>query len=123
MNEYGKEWKLNPEDGAFYGPKIDVHIKDNSNRSYQCGTIQLDFNLPSEERFNLKYVNKDGKLEEPIIIHRAIYGSFERFFGILTEHYNGNWPFWLSPRQIIIIPISEKFRYYANDVYLSLIHI
>ena len=91
----GYKWSINQKDGAFYGPKIDVKIKDSMDRSHQCATIQLDFNLP--ERFKLKYTNEDGTDDRPIMIHRAIYGSIERMFAILTEHYKGKWPFWLSP--------------------------
>lgn len=116
LNAHGKEWKLDPQQGAFYGPKIDIHVKDALNRSHQCATIQLDFNLPSEERFNLKYVDENQELKTPVIIHRAIYGSFERFIAILCEHYQGKWPFWLSPRQVVVIPISEKHLDYAKEV-------
>jgi len=107
---------INEKDGAFYGPKIDIHIKDSLNRSHQCGTIQLDFNLPSEERFNLKYADKDGSLKHPVIIHRAVYGSIERFMAILLEHTKGKLPFWLSPRQILIIPhkITKHIEYCIN---------
>lgn len=107
-------WKVNPGDGAFYGPKIDVKIKDSLNREHQCGTIQLDFNLP--ERFDLKYVSENEGHERPVLIHRAIFGSFERFFAILLEHTNGKLPFWLSPRQICIIPVSQENIKYAKDV-------
>eukprot|EP01095_Lingulamoeba_sp_RSL-Kostka_P013409 TRINITY_DN5569_c0_g1_i1.p1 TRINITY_DN5569_c0_g1~~TRINITY_DN5569_c0_g1_i1.p1 ORF type:complete len:711 (+),score=293.80 TRINITY_DN5569_c0_g1_i1:106-2238(+) len=99
-------WKLNPGDGAFYGPKIDIHITDALGRSHQCATIQLDFQLPI--RFGLEYNTNDEKTERPVIIHRAIYGSFERFMAILIEHTAGKWPFWISPRQFIIIPVHEK---------------
>jgi len=112
----GKEWKISKNSGAFYGPKIDIHVKDSLGRSHQCATIQLDFNLPSQERFALKFANEKDELEEPVIIHRAIYGSFGRFMAILTEHYQGKWPFWLSPRQVKVIPISEKFLGYAETV-------
>lgn len=115
-NKSSRKWNLNKGDGAFYGPKIDIHVKDSLGRSHQCATIQLDFNLPSSERFNLKYINESGNNEEPVIIHRAIFGSFGRFMGILTEHFQGKWPFWLSPRQIKIIPISEKFIPYAQKI-------
>lgn len=114
LNGTNKNWRLNEGDGAFYGPKIDIHIKDALNRSYQCATIQLDFNLP--ERFDLTFVDKDNANKRPIIIHRAIYGSFERFFGILTEHYAGKWPFWLSPRQIIITPVHDDFIEYGVEI-------
>lgn len=112
--ETGIAWKLNPGDGAFYGPKIDIHIRDALGRSYQCATIQLDFQLPI--RFNLEYVDAEEKLRRPVIIHRAILGSVERMFAILTEHTAGKWPFWLSPRQAIVIPISEKVFDYANEI-------
>eukprot|EP00009_Paramoeba_aestuarina_P006044 CAMPEP_0201512280 /NCGR_PEP_ID=MMETSP0161_2-20130828/4572_1 /ASSEMBLY_ACC=CAM_ASM_000251 /TAXON_ID=180227 /ORGANISM="Neoparamoeba aestuarina, Strain SoJaBio B1-5/56/2" /LENGTH=705 /DNA_ID=CAMNT_0047908081 /DNA_START=403 /DNA_END=2520 /DNA_ORIENTATION=+ len=108
------EWKLNPGDGAFYGPKIDIHITDAIGRSHQCATIQLDFTLP--ERFNLNYVNNENELERPIIIHRAMYGSFERFMAILIEHTAGKWPFWISPRQIKILPIAQQHIEYAEKV-------
>jgi len=113
LNDIGYPWKLNTGDGAFYGPKIDIHIKDALGRSYQCGTIQLDFNLPS--RLNLEYVTENG-VDRPIMIHRAILGSVERFMGILIEHLNGKWPLWLSPRQLLVIPISDKFNKYAELV-------
>jgi len=107
-------WKVNPGDGAFYGPKIDIHIHDAIGRSHQCATIQLDFNLPV--RFDLNYVNDKNELERPIIIHRAMYGSIERFMAILIEHTAGKWPFWLSPRQIIVLPISMTQLDYAKKV-------
>jgi threonyl-tRNA synthetase len=108
------KWQLNPGDGAFYGPKIDIHIHDAIGRSHQCATIQLDFNLPN--RFNLHFVNEKNELERPIIIHRAMYGSIERFMAILIEHTAGKWPFWLSPRQIIVLPISQQQLEYAQKV-------
>ena len=108
------KWKVNPGDGAFYGPKIDVKIRDSLNREHQCGTIQLDFNLP--ERFDLKYVSENEGYERPVLIHRAIFGSFERFFAILLEHTNGRLPYWLSPRQICVIPISKDNNKYAEEV-------
>jgi threonyl-tRNA synthetase len=107
-------WQLNPGDGAFYGPKIDIHIHDALGRSHQCATIQLDFNLPV--RFDLQYVNEKNELERPLIIHRAMYGSLERFIAILIEHTGGKWPFWLSPRQIIVLSISESHNEYARKV-------
>lgn len=120
LNNYGRAWSLNKGDGAFYGPKIDIHVKDALGRSHQCATIQLDFNLPSEDRFNLKFVDHDGEVKEPVIIHRAIYGSFERFIAILIEHFGGKWPFWISPRQAMVIPISEKFLEYSRQVTRSI---
>jgi len=111
-------WKLNPGDGAFYGPKIDVHVFDVYKREHQCATIQLDFQLPKQ--FKLCYVGEDGKSEgeanQPVIIHRAIFGSLERFFGILIEHTNGRWPFWLAPNPILIVPVGPKYYDYAEKV-------
>ena len=118
LNETGKEWKLNPGDGAFYGPKIDITVFDALKRRFQCATVQLDFQLPI--RFNLSYVTENNEPARPIIIHRAILGSVERMFAILTEHYAGKWPFWMSPRQVMIVPISETSREYAHGVRLAL---
>merc|ERR1719343_394343 len=143
------KWTLNPGDGAFYGPKIDIRLTDACKRKFQCGTIQLDFNNPI--RFNLQYktvddkegaaveeeekgefvgavekndkgevIWREGKLksgfERPVIIHRAILGSIERMSAILIEHYGGKWPLWLSPRQVMVVPVSEKFNDYAHWV-------
>lgn len=116
LNESGLKWSEHLKDGAFYGPKIDIHLTDSLGRKHQCATIQLDFQLPSKERFDLKYVDEDGELKTPVIIHRAIYGSFERFIAILCEHYGGKWPLWLNPRQIKVVPISEKHLDYANQI-------
>lgn len=102
-----KDFQINPGDGAFYGPKIDFRFKDSLGREWQCGTIQLDFQMP--EKFNLEYVGRDGKKHRPIIIHRTIMGSFERFIGILIEHFGGNLPLWLSPVQVLIIPLSLRY--------------
>jgi len=124
----GATWEEKPGDGAFYGPKIDIQLFDALKREHQCGTIQLDFNLP--RRFNLRYQTRDGKPQpdskgtdglpagyaRPVMIHRAIIGSFERMFGILTEHFGGKWPFWLSPRQILIIPVMPAVNDYAEEV-------
>jgi threonyl-tRNA synthetase len=110
----GIEYMLNEGDGAFYGPKIDFHIRDVLKRSWQCGTIQLDFSMP--ERFGLKYVGADGLRHTPVMLHRACYGSLERFMGIIIENYAGRFPLWLSPEQILVIPVSEKFVAYAKDV-------
>ena len=115
--EFGQPWELNPGDGAFYGPKIDITIMDAHKRRHQCATIQLDFQLPI--RFNLQYRtggDSESDLERPVIIHRAILGSVERMFAILTENFCGNWPFWLSPRQVIVVPISHSFDAYAEKV-------
>ena len=114
LNRYGKDYKINPGDGAFYGPKIDVHIKDALNRTWQCGTIQLDMNLP--ERFNLHYVGKDNEKHRPIMIHRVIYGSIERFFGILVEHFAGQFPLWMAPVQGVILPMNDDLIPYARSV-------
>lgn len=148
LDESGEQWTLNPGDGAFYGPKIDIRLSDALKRKHQCGTIQLDFNNPI--RFNLQYrkegmddvaddadektefvgqVEKDAKgeviwregklkngFERPVVIHRAILGSVERFMAIITEHYAGKWPFWLSPRQIMVVPVGEKFFSYGSYV-------
>lgn len=108
------DYKLNPGDGAFYGPKIDFHIKDAIGRTWQCGTIQLDFSMP--ERFKLSYIGEDGKEHRPVMLHRVIYGAVERFMGILIEHYAGAFPVWLSPVQVMLIPVSEKFKKYAHSV-------
>jgi threonyl-tRNA synthetase len=121
-------WEENPGDGAFYGPKIDVALTDALNREHQCGTIQLDFQLP--QRFQLKYATAGNTKENvdpvsgelpngyarPVMIHRALFGSFERFIAILTEHLDGKWPFWLSPRQILVLPVSSETHDYAIEV-------
>jgi threonyl-tRNA synthetase len=107
-------YKINEGQGAFYGPKIDFHIKDSLGRRWQLGTIQVDFSMPM--RFELKYIGKDDKEHQPIMIHRAILGSLERFFGILIEHYAGAFPLWLSPRQVMVIPVSEKHVAHAEKV-------
>ena len=111
----GKEYIVNPGDGAFYGPKLDIHIKDSLGRVWQCGTVQLDMNLP--ERFECKYVDADGTKKTPIMLHRVVYGSVERFIGILIEHFGGHFPLWLAPRQFVVIPVHhEKHVEYANKV-------
>ncbi len=111
----GKDFVINEGDGAFYGPKIDIHIKDAIGRTWQCGTIQLDMQLP--KRFNLEYVAEDGSKKEPIMIHRVIYGSIDRFIGIITENFAGAFPTWLSPIQVKVISVSEKSAEYANQVF------
>jgi len=105
-SETGKEWVLNEGDGAFYGPKIDVHLTDSLGRSHQCGTIQLDYQLP--ERFNVWYTDEAGKKHRPVVLHRAILGSVERFMGILIEHYQGRLPLWLSDKQFMICSLYKK---------------
>lgn len=114
LNEQNIKYKINPGDGAFYGPKIDFHIKDCLGRSWQCGTIQVDFSMP--ERFDLTYTGSDNSEHRPVMIHRAIFGSLERFMGILIEHYAGKFPLKLAPQQIRILPISDKFIDYAKVV-------
>ncbi|XP_053127906.1 threonine--tRNA ligase 2, cytoplasmic isoform X5 [Hemicordylus capensis] len=115
LDDFGEPWKLNPGDGAFYGPKIDINIRDAIGRYHQCATIQLDFQLPI--RFNLTYVGKDGDdKKRPVIIHRAILGSVERMIAILTENYGGKWPFWLSPRQVMVVPVRPTCEEYAQQV-------
>lgn len=110
----GIEYQLNPGDGAFYGPKIDFHIRDVLKRSWQCGTIQLDFSMPG--RFGLNYIGADGQRHTPVMIHRACYGSLERFLGIIIENYAGKFPLWLSPLQVLTIPVSAKYADYAKKV-------
>ncbi len=114
LEQKGVAYQLNPGDGAFYGPKIDFHIRDVLKRSWQCGTIQLDFSMPA--RFGLTYVGADGQRHTPVMLHRAGFGSIERFLGIIIENYAGAFPLWLSPVQVIVIPISERFADYANEV-------
>ena len=115
----GFDYKLNPGDGAFYGPKLDFKLRDSMNRIWQCGTIQLDMNLP--ERFDLTYIAEDGSKKRPIMIHRALFGSLERFIGILIEHYGGAFPTWLAPVQIKIIPVNNEFHLeYAKEVFKKL---
>ncbi|KAG7221366.1 hypothetical protein INR49_017242 [Caranx melampygus] len=115
LNEFGEKWVLNPGDGAFYGPKIDIQIKDAIGRYHQCATIQLDFQLPI--RFNLTFVSHDGDdKKRPVIIHRAILGSVERMIAILTENYGGKWPLWLSPRQVMVVPVGPTCEEYAQKV-------
>jgi threonyl-tRNA synthetase len=110
----GRTYKLNPGDGAFYGPKLDFKLKDAIGRIWQCGTIQLDMNLP--ERFDISYIGEDGEKHRPIMIHRAMYGSIERFMGILIEHYAGAFPFWLAPVQVKVLTISDEQIEYAKEI-------
>ena len=114
LENRGMEYKVNEGDGAFYGPKIDFHIKDSMGRRWQCGTIQLDMQLP--ERFELKYIDRNGEKVEPVMVHRVVYGSIERFIGILTEHFGGAFPLWLAPVQVRILPVSEKQGKYAEEL-------
>lgn len=118
LKSAGKEYKLNPKDGAFYGPKIDIKIEDALGRKWQCGTIQLDMQLP--KRFNLEYIDENGHRQEPIMIHRALYGSLERMIGVLTEHFAGAFPVWLAPVQVRVLSLTERNEKYAQDVFLAL---
>ncbi|MFN7171067.1 MAG: threonine--tRNA ligase, partial [Candidatus Omnitrophota bacterium] len=114
LHEKNLNYKINPGEGAFYGPKIDIKLKDALKRTWQCATIQCDFALP--ERFDLTYASPDGSLKRPIMLHRVILGSMERFLGTLLEHYAGALPLWLAPLQVIIIPIAERFLPYAEKI-------
>jgi len=118
MDKRGMHYEINEGDGAFYGPKIDFKVKDAIGRTWQCATIQLDFNLP--ERFDIKYQDKDGLLKTPVMLHRVIFGSMERFHGILIEHFAGAFPMWLSPYQVCITPIADRHNDYAAEVYKKL---
>ena len=114
LNETGRDYVVNEGDGAFYGPKIDFHLTDSLGRTWQCGTIQLDFQLP--QRFEAEYMGADGEKHRPIMIHRVVYGSIERFIGILIEHYAGKFPVWLAPVQVKVLPISEKFFGFGEEL-------
>ena len=118
LNKMGKDYQINEGDGAFYGPKIDFHLQDSIGRTWQCGTIQLDFQMP--ERFDLTYVGADGEKHRPVMIHRVVFGSIERFIAILTEHYAGAYPTWLAPVQAVVLPISDNHHEYAQNVYQQL---
>ncbi len=115
MDKRGMKYEINEGDGAFYGPKIDFKVKDAIGRTWQCATIQLDFNLP--ERFEIKYQDKDGQLKTPVMLHRVIFGSMERFHGILIEHFAGAFPMWLAPHQVCVVPIAERHNDYAKQIY------
>ena len=114
MEEKGRRYEINEGDGAFYGPKLDFHLEDSLGRTWQCGTIQLDFQMP--ERFELEYTGADGEKHRPVMIHRVAFGSIERFIGILIEHFAGAFPLWLSPVQAVVMPVSEKYADYAEKV-------
>ncbi|MBQ8635182.1 threonine--tRNA ligase [bacterium] len=118
MDKRGMTYEINEGDGAFYGPKIDFKVKDALGRTWQCATIQLDFNLP--ERFEIKYQDKDGQLKTPVMLHRVIFGSMERFHGILIEHYAGAFPAWLAPHQVALVPIADRHNDYMDEVYKKL---
>ena len=118
ITELGYAYEVNEGDGAFYGPKLDFHLQDCLGRTWQCGTIQLDFQLP--ERFELEYTGADGQKHRPIMIHRVVFGSIERFIGILIEHFAGAFPLWLAPEQVRILPISERHHEKAREIYQQL---
>jgi threonyl-tRNA synthetase len=118
MKSRGIEYVVNEGEGAFYGPKIDFHVMDCLDRTWQCGTVQLDFAMP--EKFNVEYMGEDNRRHRPVMVHRTVLGSIERFLGILIEHYSGNLPPWLAPIQIVVLPISEKYHSYSREVYDSL---
>jgi threonyl-tRNA synthetase len=115
LDDLHMDYVINEGDGAFYGPKIDFHLKDSIGRTWQCGTIQLDMQLP--ERFDLTYTGEDGLKHRPVMIHRVVYGSIERFIGILIENYAGAFPLWLAPKQVVVMPITDKQQAYAKEVY------
>jgi len=114
LDDRGHSYKINEGDGAFYGPKIDIHIRDSLGRFWQCGTVQLDMSLP--EKFNLEYIDRDGSHQRPIMLHRALFGSLERFFGILIEHFSGKFPLWISPYQIRIMSVADRHNEYAHNL-------
>ena len=114
LERMGLEYTVNEGDGAFYGPKIDFHLRDCLGRTWQCGTIQLDFQMP--QNFDLEFMDADGERKRPIMIHRVCFGSIERFIGILTEHFAGKFPTWLAPVQVKVLPVSEKTREYAKEI-------
>jgi threonyl-tRNA synthetase len=114
LDERKLPYNVDEGGGAFYGPKIDLHVKDAIGRAWQCGTIQFDFNLP--ERFDLSYIAPDGKKHRPVMVHRALLGSIERFFGILVEHHDGIFPLWLAPEQALVLSVTERTAEYAESV-------
>src|SRR5207248_10895592 len=118
LSRRGLEYELNEGDGAFYGPKIDLHMTDSIGRSWQLGTVQLDYSMP--ERFGLEYTGADNAEHRPVMIHRALLGSFERFIGILIEHYGGEFPLWLAPVQALVLPIADRHLDYAREAQAEL---
>ncbi len=114
ITEMGKDFEINEGDGAFYGPKLDFHLADSLGRTWQCGTVQLDSQLP--ERFELEYIGEDGQKHRPVMLHRVVLGSIERFIGVITEHFAGKFPLWLSPVQAVILPIAERHHAYAQQL-------
>jgi len=118
LTTHGYAFEINPGEGAFYGPKLEFILRDAIGREWQCGTIQVDMNLP--ERFDISYIGEDGEKHRPVMLHRALFGSIERFMGILIENHAGNLPLWLSPEPVVVVPISEKYRDYAESVVADL---
>ncbi len=118
LDDWGQPYRINEGDGAFYGPKIDIHIRDALGRSWQCGTVQLDMSLP--EKFKLEYIDSDGEAKRPIMIHAAIFGSVERFFGILIEHFVGRFPLWLSPSQVTVLTVADRHEEYAQKICMEI---
>jgi threonyl-tRNA synthetase len=118
LEKLGLPYTINEGDGAFYGPKIDFHLEDSLGRTWQCGTIQLDFQMPIN--FQLEYTDENGEKQRPIMIHRVCFGSIERFIGIITEHFAGKFPAWLAPVQVKVLPVSEKTIDYATEIYEAL---
>ena len=119
ITEMGKDFVINAGDGAFYGPKLDFHLADSLGRTWQCGTIQLDFQMP--ERFDLEYVGEDGEKHRPVMIHRALLGSIERFIGVITEHFAGAFPLWLTPVQVKVLPVTDRAHEYAKGLTQKLV--
>jgi threonyl-tRNA synthetase len=115
LKELGREYEISPKEGAFYGPKIDFHLEDCLGRLHQCATIQLDMSFP--ERFDLTYIDQEGNEKRPVVIHRTVLGSLERFIGILIEHYGGRFPLWLAPVQVVVLPITRDHAEHASSVY------
>jgi threonyl-tRNA synthetase len=118
VTEMGKDYVINEGDGAFYGPKLDFHLSDSLGRTWQCGTCQLDMQLP--ERFELEYVGEDGQKHRPVMIHRVVLGSIERFIGVITEHFAGAFPLWLAPVQVKVLPVTDRAHEYAQSVVSAL---
>jgi len=118
ITSIGKTYEINPGDGAFYGPKLDFHVTDSLGRVWQCGTCQLDYQLPG--RFNLEYIDANSEKQVPVMIHRVVYGSLERFIGVITEHFAGAFPTWLSPVQVKVLPVTDRAFDYADSIKDSL---
>jgi threonyl-tRNA synthetase len=116
LSKVGKPYEIEEGGGAFYGPKISIYIKDSLGRLWQCSTVQFDFNLPSQERFDLSFIGEDNRPHTPYMVHRALMGSVERFFGVLIEHYAGEFPLWLAPVQVAVLPVTDKEFEYARGI-------